>query len=193
MRFKAGSTSSRVQEQIRNQPLASFEAFDLYRTIVKPDFKQLNQKNKWLDKAGFSISKVSRNGSPAVASAWTQQTNHAAQAGRVPFIAGLSKLGVDESDRPRLKHKEVSPKPFDGTIRADNHRNTKYVINNMYSSLSLKNQLKQVDVLSGGDGGGLMQALLAQKGKAEVCSDQTGPPGSKSRNINISALELMGL
>lgn len=108
----------------------------------------------------------------------------------MPYIAGLPKLGVDESERPRLKHKEVSPKPFDGTIRTDNHRNTKYVVNNMYSALSLKNQLKQVDALTGGDGRAMMQALLAQKGKAEVRSEQTGPPGTKSKFLNTSGLEL---
>jgi hypothetical protein len=50
-------------------------------------------------------------------------------------------------ERKRGKSREISKRPFDGTIRPDNHRIDRFTVNSLGAGLSLDGQLRHLGLL----------------------------------------------
>lgn len=56
------------------------------------------------------------------------------------------KQGLVEQERKRDKSKEISKRPFEGTVRPDNFRNDRYVTNSLQAGQSLDGQLQHIEL-----------------------------------------------
>jgi hypothetical protein len=101
-----------------NQSPVSFETFNMYKAVIKPDFKEVN-KEFWRTEGGFSI----KNPKKSLATSNIAATSEERKLGDNPYIAGLNEIGSQALMRRRYKDREVSPRPFESTVRSDNYRN----------------------------------------------------------------------
>jgi hypothetical protein len=57
---------------------------------------------------------------------------------------------MSDIERKRDKHREISTKPFESMVPADNHRIERFTTNSLYAGLSLGGQLKHLELLEVG-------------------------------------------